>query len=33
MKGGRLALYEDYYQDYPQKGRCTVRMGIGANEY
>lgn len=33
MKGGRLALYEDYYQDYPDKGRCTVRMGIGANEY
>ena len=33
MKGGRLALYEDYYQDYPEKGCCTVRMGIGANEY
>ena len=33
MKGGRLALYEDYYQDYPEKGNCTVRMGIGANEY
>lgn len=33
MDGGRIAVYEDCYQNYPGQGILTVRMGIVDTEY
>lgn len=33
MDGGRVAVYEDCYQNWPGQGTLTVRMGIVDTEY
>ena len=33
MDGGRIAVYEDCYQNWPGQGTLTVRMGIVDTEY
>lgn len=33
MRDGRVAIYDDYYQNWPERGLLTVRLGILNTEY